>query len=214
MLAVEALMPRAPGFRAQRRQPRTEHGRGRAVLGDRGRGHGGARARHSVDRVLLRGRRPGTDAIARRRARSSAITRLLRHFVSLRTLPPTPCSTSTCRRVPAPEIKGVRLTRLGRRVFSDSLHAHAGPVGQRDLLDRRRHHRLVGRRRIRDFRAVHEGYISVTPLAPRSHPFRHAAFGGAAGGGNRRRRRGGRSRGRWRRPRAVEARAATGRGAG
>ncbi len=56
-----------------------------------------------------------------------AITDLLRHFVSLRDVPPTPCSTSICRQLPGPEIKGVRLTRLGRRVFSDSLKRMRDP---------------------------------------------------------------------------------------
>ena len=56
----------AAGLRAQRHQPRAEHGRGRAVLGHGRRGDGGARARHSVDRHLVRRRRPprGRDAAA------------------------------------------------------------------------------------------------------------------------------------------------------
>ena len=82
MLAIEALMPRAARLRAQRHQSRPEHGRGRAVLGHRRRGDGRPRARHSVDRDLVRRRRP-----ARRRAmldeQVQVLTPLLEHLTSL-----------------------------------------------------------------------------------------------------------------------------------
>ena len=64
---------RAPGLRAERHQPRPEHGRGRALLGHRRRGDGRTRARHSVDRHLVRRRRPARrrDAAASSRCRCS-----------------------------------------------------------------------------------------------------------------------------------------------
>lgn len=65
--------------------------------------------------------------------------------------------------VPAADVKGIRLTRLGRRVFSDSITKMKDPWG-RDIL-------WIGGGSVRwsgpddsDFRAVHDGFISVTPL--------------------------------------------------
>jgi 5'-nucleotidase len=64
---------------------------------------------------------------------------------------------------PASDIKGVRLTRLGRRVYSDSLMRMHDPRG-REIF-------WIGGGSVSwsgpddsDFRAVAEGYISVTPL--------------------------------------------------
>jgi 5'-nucleotidase len=65
--------------------------------------------------------------------------------------------------VAADQIKGMRLTRLGRRVFSDSITRMKDPWG-RDIL-------WIGGGTVEwsgpddsDFRAVHDGYVSVTPL--------------------------------------------------
>jgi 5'-nucleotidase len=65
--------------------------------------------------------------------------------------------------VPAAEVKGVKLTRLGRRVFSDSLTKMKDPWG-REIL-------WIGGGSVAwsgsedsDFRAVKDGYVSVTPL--------------------------------------------------
>jgi 5'-nucleotidase len=92
-----------------------------------------------------------------------AITDLLRHFVSLRDVPANTVFNVNLPALPGPEIKGVRLTRLGRRVFSDSLKR------MRDPWDKEIY--WIGGGTIAwsggpdcDFRAVDEGYISVTPL--------------------------------------------------
>ncbi len=65
--------------------------------------------------------------------------------------------------IPGPEIKGIRVTKLGRRVYSDSLTRMHDPWG-RDMF-------WIGAGKSSwsgggdsDFRAVEEGYISVTPL--------------------------------------------------
>jgi 5'-nucleotidase len=65
--------------------------------------------------------------------------------------------------IPGPEIKGIRVTKLGRRVYSDSLTKMHDPWG-RDMF-------WIGAGKSSwsgdgesDFRAVEEGYISVTPL--------------------------------------------------
>jgi 5'-nucleotidase len=65
--------------------------------------------------------------------------------------------------IPGPEIRGIRVTKLGRRVYSDSLTRMHDPWG-RDMF-------WIGAGKSSwsgggdsDFRAVEEGYISVTPL--------------------------------------------------
>ena len=65
--------------------------------------------------------------------------------------------------IPGSEIKGIRVTKLGRRVYSDSLTRMNDPWG-RDIF-------WIGAGKTSwsgdedsDFRAVEEGYISVTPL--------------------------------------------------
>src|SRR5262245_28094043 len=65
---------------------------------------------------------------------------------------------------PWPEIRGVRYTRLGTRVYTDTLIEKTDPRG-------RAYYWIGGREPVwqsdegTDFQAVSEGYISVTPLA-------------------------------------------------
>lgn len=91
------------------------------------------------------------------------LARLLAHLTSLPTFPAGTLLNVNLPRVPAAEVKGVRLTRLGRRVFSDSLTRMKDPWG-RDIL-------WIGGGSVAwsgsedaDFMAVRDGYISVTPL--------------------------------------------------
>lgn len=82
------------------------------------------------------------------------------------TLPAFPVDTLLNINLPGVEgdnVKGHKLTRLGRRVFSDSITRMKDPWG-REIL-------WVGGGSVEwsgpfdsDFRAVHDGYISVTPL--------------------------------------------------
>jgi 5'-nucleotidase len=92
-----------------------------------------------------------------------AASRLLKHLVSLPQFPADTLLNVNIPAVPAKDLKGVRLTRLGRRVFSDSLTPMKDPWG-RDIF-------WIGGGSVAwsgsddsDFRAVKEGYISVTPL--------------------------------------------------
>jgi 5'-nucleotidase len=92
-----------------------------------------------------------------------ALTRLLEHLMTLPSFPPETLLNVNLPPVAASEIKGIKLTRLGRRVFSDSITRMKDPWG-RDVL-------WVGGGTASwtgpddsDFRAVHDGYISVTPL--------------------------------------------------
>lgn len=88
---------------------------------------------------------------------------LLHHLTSLPQFPADTLLNVNLPAVPGPDIKGVRLTRLGRRVFSDSIKKMQDPWG-RDIL-------WIGGGTVEwsgsddsDFRAVKDGYISVTPL--------------------------------------------------
>jgi 5'-nucleotidase len=65
--------------------------------------------------------------------------------------------------LPPPEIKGMRLTTLGRRVYSDSLMRMRDPWG-REIYWIGGGSVAWSGRDDSDFRAVRDGYISITPL--------------------------------------------------
>ncbi len=88
---------------------------------------------------------------------------LLRHLTSLERFPEHTLLNVNLPPLRADEIKGVKLTRLGRRVYSNSISPMQDPYGRPIY--------WVGGGEITwtgsedsDFRAVHDGYISVTPL--------------------------------------------------
>ena len=91
------------------------------------------------------------------------LTPLLRHLTALPSFPRETLLNINLPPLPASRINGVRLTRLGRRVYSDSLKPMRDPWG-RDIF-------WIGGGSIEwrgredsDFRAIQDGYISVTPL--------------------------------------------------
>lgn len=91
------------------------------------------------------------------------LSNLLRHLTALPKFPADTLLNVNLPNVPAKDVKGVKLTRLGRRVFSDSLQKMQDPWG-REIF-------WIGGGSVAwsgsedsDFRAVKDGYISVTPL--------------------------------------------------
>lgn len=92
-----------------------------------------------------------------------SLTGVLRHLTSLPDFPADTLLNVNLPAIPADQVKGIKLTRLGRRVFSDSLQPMKDPWG-REIF-------WIGGGSVAwsgaedsDFRAVKEGYISVTPL--------------------------------------------------
>jgi len=88
---------------------------------------------------------------------------LLKHALSLRAFPENTLLNVNMPPLRGADIRGIRLTRLGRRVYSDSLKPMQDPWGRQIY--------WIGGGSIEwsgeessDFRAVQEGYISVTPL--------------------------------------------------
>ena len=91
------------------------------------------------------------------------LTPLLRHFISLPNFPKDTLFNVNLPPLAASEVKGVRLTRLGRRVYSDSLSPLKDPWGREIFWIGGGSISWSGREDA-DFRAIQEGYISVTPL--------------------------------------------------
>jgi 5'-nucleotidase len=93
----------------------------------------------------------------------TTLTRLFEHLTSLPNFPAETLLNVNLPAVPAADVKGVKLTRLGQRVFSDSLQPMKDPWG-REIF-------WIGGGSVAwsgsedsDFRAVKDGYVSVTPL--------------------------------------------------
>jgi 5'-nucleotidase len=91
------------------------------------------------------------------------LTPLLKHLTSLDPFPPYTLFNVNLPPREHRDIQGVRLTRLGRRVYSNSLRPMKDPWG-REIV-------WIGGGEISwtgepdsDFKAIEEGYISVTPL--------------------------------------------------
>lgn len=97
-------------------------------------------------------------------AAAAAIVRPLIAAVHRHELPPRALLNVNIPGLPPGEIRGVRVTKLGHRVYDDSLIARKDPRG--------RDYYWIGGQEPSwepepdsDFLAVHEGYVSVTPIS-------------------------------------------------
>ena len=88
---------------------------------------------------------------------------LLAHITALPAFPRDTLLNVNLPPLPSSEIKGMRLTTLGRRVYSDSLMRMRDPWG-REIFWIGGGSAAWSGGEDSDFRAVQEGYISVTPL--------------------------------------------------
>ena len=91
------------------------------------------------------------------------LTQLLKHITQLPAFPRDTLLNINLPPLPAGQIKGVKLTRLGRRVYSNSLKPMEDPWGRKIF--------WIGGGSISwsgladsDFQAIEDGYVSVTPL--------------------------------------------------
>jgi 5'-nucleotidase len=89
--------------------------------------------------------------------------RLLAHLVALPYLPTDTLLNVNLPPLPPDEVKGVRVTRLGRRVYSNSLTPMSDPWGRKIYWIGGGSAEWSGEPDS-DFQAVRDGYISVTPL--------------------------------------------------
>jgi 5'-nucleotidase len=92
-----------------------------------------------------------------------AIARLIAHIVSLPALPPDTLFNVNIPPLADSDIKGVRLTRLGRRIFSDAIRRMQDPWGK-DVYWIGGGTTAWSGGEDADYRAIQDGYISVTPL--------------------------------------------------
>ncbi|HEY7878247.1 MAG TPA: 5'/3'-nucleotidase SurE [Gemmatimonadaceae bacterium] len=92
------------------------------------------------------------------------VTRLLDHLLHLEHIPRDTLLNINLPPLPASDIKGVHLTRLGRRVYSDSLMRMNDPRG-REIFWIGGGSAAWSGGEDSDFRAVNEGFVSVTPLS-------------------------------------------------
>ena len=101
--------------------------------------------------------------VTRLREQVPTLTNVLKHIVRLPSFPANTLLNINLPPVAAGAVKGIRLTRLGRRVYSQSVTELKDPWGRQIY--------WIGGGNISwtgepdsDFRAIDEGYVSITPL--------------------------------------------------
>ena len=162
MLAIEALMPARP----DRVQRGINHGpnMGEDVLysGTVAAAMEGLSLGVPSIAVSYAGRLTGSDG-SPLDDQVDTLSRLLAHLVALPEFPKHTLLNVNLPPIPSADVRGVKLTRLGRRTFSDSIAKMKDPWGRPIY--------WIGGGSVTwtaeegtDINAIREGYISVTPL--------------------------------------------------
>lgn len=97
-------------------------------------------------------------------AQVSLLTRFLRHVTSLPSFPEDTLLNVNLPPLPGDMVRGTRLTRLGRRVLSQSLQPMKDPWGRPIYWIGGGSASWLKSTDDSDFRAVQDGFVSVTPL--------------------------------------------------
>jgi 5'-nucleotidase len=162
MLAVEALMPDRPDFVLSGINHGQNMGEDVLYSGTVAAAMEGLSLGIPSVAVSFAGGDLGVD-VSLMREQTGALRSLLSHVLSLKSFPAQTLLNINLPPLRGDDIRGVRLTRLGRRVYSDSLKPMQDPWGRQIY--------WIGGGSIAwsgeetsDFRAIQEGYISVTPL--------------------------------------------------
>ena len=101
--------------------------------------------------------------VTRLRDQVPTLTRVLEHIVSLPSFPANTLLNINLPPVSGSAVKGIRLTRLGRRVYSQSVTELKDPWGRQIYWIGGGDISWTGEEDS-DFRAIQEGYVSITPL--------------------------------------------------
>src|SRR5262245_10730266 len=91
------------------------------------------------------------------------LRRLIERIVSVATIPPDTLLNINLPAIPGEQVKGVQATRLGSRVFHEEIARMKDPWG-REIYWIGGGHATWSGAPDSDFRAIRDGYISVTPL--------------------------------------------------
>jgi 5'-nucleotidase len=162
MLAIEALLPERPDFVLSGVNHGPNMGEDVLYSGTVAAAMEGLALGVPSIAVSYAGRQ-GFGSVADFDALVEPLSVLLSHLAALPEFPAHTLLNVNIPPVPAQEIRGARLTRLGRRVFSDSIARMKDPWGKPIY--------WIGGGSVTwsegegtDIAAVREGYISVTPL--------------------------------------------------
>jgi 5'-nucleotidase len=162
MLALEALMPEKPDFVLSGINHGQNMGEDVLYSGTVAAAMEGLALGVPSIAVSFAGGDLRTD-VSRLREQVKVLTPVLKHLTSLPEFPRDTLFNVNLPPVPADAVKGLKLTRLGRRVYSQSVAPMKDPWGRQIY--------WIGGGEITwtgepdsDFRAIQDGYISVTPL--------------------------------------------------
>ena len=162
MLAIEALMPQRPDFVLSGINHGPNMGEDVLYSGTVAAAMEGLALGVPSVAVSFAGRH-GAGSLTDLDQHVAPLAALLKHLTSLPTFPADTLLNVNIPPIAAADIKGVRLTRLGRRVFSDSIARMKDPWGKPIY--------WIGGGSVTwaegegtDIDAIRSGYVSVTPL--------------------------------------------------